>query len=310
MNNSKESFFKLRKNMYQHCFGLSSRLGIPYDFLKRRYYRFIMKKLSFICESAYNEVDFNHTNHTNRLSSHYVWVMWWQGTEEAPKLVKENIKYLKKIWGNDLKIITKNNLMNYIEINSSLKDKFKCGVISQQVWSDIIRVNLLEKYGGLWIDSTVILSKRIYALSELFDRPFFSICSKRNSNINVSNENWATWFIGGNANEPIFVYLKNFYVKYFSHFNFILDYFLTDYAIRYFYESNESFRKEIETQKRDWHTLYFYNNLYNPVNKVDLLLFDSELGYCIQKVTYKIDEKRLRTDSFFNYILDNILKGN
>lgn len=56
-----------------------------------------MKKLSFICESAYSEVDFNHTNHTNRLSSHYVWVMWWQGTEEAPKLVKENIKYLKKL---------------------------------------------------------------------------------------------------------------------------------------------------------------------------------------------------------------------
>lgn len=28
-------------------------------------------------------------------------------------------------------------------------------------------------YGGLWIDSTVILSKRIYALSELFDRLFF-----------------------------------------------------------------------------------------------------------------------------------------
>lgn len=27
--------------------------------------------------------------------------------------------------------------------------------------------------GGLWIDSTVILSKRIYALSELFDRLFF-----------------------------------------------------------------------------------------------------------------------------------------
>ena len=85
------------------------------------------------------------------------------------------ICHLKKIWGNELKIITKNNLINYIEINSSLKDKFKCGVISQQVWSDIIRVNLLEKYGGLWIDSTVILSKRIYALSELFDRLFFNL---------------------------------------------------------------------------------------------------------------------------------------
>lgn len=308
MNNFSKKIFFLKKSLYQHSFGMCARLRVPYTELKNKYYHFIMRNLVSVCDDAYKEVQFKNNQYIDSQNTHHVWVMWWQGIEEAPKVVKSNINIMQKIFGNDLKIISKDNFMNYVDINPLLKSKFKYGIILQQQWADIIRVNLLKRYGGLWIDSTVVLSNEICEYPKLFDRSFVSICSSEDNEISVSHENWATWFIGGKSNTPIFEFLSIFFVKYFNCFDFNLDYFLLDYAISYFYKKNKDFREEIEAQKREWHALYFYNNLYNPISEVNLNKFNNDLGYCIQKVTYKINEKKVTPDCLFSHIVNDDLK--
>lgn len=309
MNSYDKKIFLLKKGLYQHSFGVCSRLNIPYSRLRRSYYRFITRQLLPILDSAYCEALKSKVEKVEPELDRKVWVMWWQGIDKAPKIVKHNIKIMKEIFGSRVKVISKDNLANYIDISPVLKRKFKDNVIPQALWSDIVRISLLNKYGGLWIDSTVVMSNKILEFPKLFDRSFVSICSSVGSDINISREEWTTWFIGGKAQAPIFKFLSAFFIKYYSNFNFILDYFLFDYAVRFFYEKNSEFRREIESQKREWHVLYFYDNLYNSAKEVDFKKFNNNLKYCIQKVTYRVNKEKLHSNSLFNYILNYKFEG-
>lgn len=298
-----EKSFLFKKKLYQHTFGLCNRFHIPYTYLKIYYYDFIMKQLLPTLELAFyktKSIKISHSSAANE-EERNVWVMWWQGIDNAPQIVKSNIRVMKRIFGSRLKVISQNNVFNYVEIDPLLRLKLKNGLIPPAQWSDIIRVALLKKYGGLWIDSTVVVSENILKLPGLFERSFVSICSNSNRTYNVSREDWTTWFIGGSSQNSLFTFLYNFFIEYFNSFNIILDYFLLDYAIRYFYNKDINLQIEINAQKRDWKPLYFYDNLYNTSKNVDLSIVNN-VNYCVQKVTYKVDKKRIRSDSLYSYI--------
>lgn len=309
MNNTQKKFFLLKKKAYQHCFGTCLRTKIPYSRLRESYYHFILRQLLPVLKISYNET-LRLGGKTPSRNKRNVWVMWWQGVDNAPKIVKNNIKIMQEVFGDRLKIITQSNASNYINISSVLSEKFKKGIITQPHWADIVRVTLLSKYGGLWIDSTVMVSKNVLLLPELWERPFISICSYNNGDFNISRENWSSWFIGGEAQAPVFAFLKIFFDNYFKQFDFILDYFLMDYAIYYFYSQNDEFSKEVEAQKRNWHALYFYNNLYKPIDKVNVGAFRNNIDFCVQKLTYKVDMDKLKSNSLYIQILNGNLGNN
>lgn len=310
MNSIQKKNFLIKQKAFQHCFALCERLNFPYSKLKESYYRFIERQMLPIFEEAYATTLKNKPKVVDSKQERYVWVMWWQGLDKAPNIVKNNIEIMEQIFGNRVKIINHHNIDNYVQISPMLKGKFKSGIITQQTWSDIVRSYLLNQYGGIWIDSTVIVSRNILHLPRLFERDFISVCSENNKNINVSHENWTSWFIGGSPKAPIFSFLQNFYENYFKQFDFILDYFLIDYAIQYFYSKNTEFRKEIKSQKRDWHALYFSDNLYKPISEVNTAAFRDNMNYCVQKISYKVNQDKLKPDSLYTQILNHNLNGN
>lgn len=306
MNNFEKLVFHCKKVLFQHCFGLCSRLNIPYSGLRNWYYHFIMRQLLPVLDMTYEDLQHINIRKENVLfnGKRLVWVMWWQGINQAPQLVKNNIKNMQNVFGDRLQIITKDNISDYVEINSSLYAKFEQHRIGPALWSDIVRSNLLKNHGGLWIDSTVLLSKRILTLPKIFEGSFISICSKSNGKFNISSENWASWFIGGEPYNPLFIFMSTFFVNYFKIFDFQLDYFLIDYLIYYYVNKDSKLREEIEKQKRDWHALYFYDNIYRTIKSVDVNIFESNINYSVQKLTYRIDKSRLTSDSLGFFILN------
>lgn len=50
---------------------------------------------------------------------------------------------------------------NYIKIPDIIQDRVESKKISMAQYSDIIRMCLLAEYGGLWIDSTVLVTQLI-----------------------------------------------------------------------------------------------------------------------------------------------------
>ena len=104
--------------------------------------------------------------------SNCIWQLWLQGFDNAPDIVKKCVKSVK-YFCHDKKIIylDEKNISNYITIPEHIMHKYKKGIISPAHFSDYIRVALLSKYGGLWLDSTILLTDKIP--DEIFESKIF-----------------------------------------------------------------------------------------------------------------------------------------
>ena len=84
-------------------------------------------------------------------------MMWWQGFDNAPDLVKQCGASWKKhnpTW--QINFLDKENLSKYLELHNIVDMDRRD--ISIQHLSDLIRINLLKRYGGVWADATCFCS--------------------------------------------------------------------------------------------------------------------------------------------------------
>lgn len=119
-----------------------------YKKLKRKYKHFIQST----AEDLNSEVkDVNICTHKN-----VFWFFWYQGFDQAPELVHICYDSIKSNFPErQIILLDKDNIKEYIELPLFIWEKFNRGNISFAHFSDLIRLALLIKYGGTWIDSTV-----------------------------------------------------------------------------------------------------------------------------------------------------------
>ena len=100
-------------------------------------------------QSAYKD-EFRHD------LSNKVWVCWFQGMDQAPELVKKCFESLQRnLTDREIILITSDNMCNYVQFPDFILDKWKNGKITHTHMTDLLRLELLIKYGGMWVDSTV-----------------------------------------------------------------------------------------------------------------------------------------------------------
>ena len=103
-----------------------------------------------------------------------IWVLWWQGESNMPFIVKRCYEsVLRNSKGHKVILITKSNYTNYVDVPQQIMDKVNEGKMKLAHLSDFIRLQLLVRYGGLWIDSTILVTKPID--DGIFTYPFYSI---------------------------------------------------------------------------------------------------------------------------------------
>ena len=76
-----------------------------------------------------------------------VWVMWYQGFNSAPPIVKECVKSISAVPDIDLVLLDKNNLEQYFTYEGQIRKLFTEKKISIQTFSDIVRLQLLSRWG-------------------------------------------------------------------------------------------------------------------------------------------------------------------
>ena len=54
----------------------------------------------------------------------------------------------------EIVLITQDNLFNYVQFPDYILKKWEAGVITNTHFSDLLRLELLIKYGGTWSDET------------------------------------------------------------------------------------------------------------------------------------------------------------
>ena len=100
-----------------------------------------------------------------------IWLFWNTGLEKAPEIVRTCYQSVKKYAGRQVVLLTENNVQNYINMPDYLNEKLKSGVLPLAIYTDLMRVALLEHYGGTWMDATILLTDEIP--QEILNSDFF-----------------------------------------------------------------------------------------------------------------------------------------
>ena len=79
-----------------------------------------------------------------------------QGYDDAPELVQKCIDSIKKSTQHPVYLIERENVTQYTDFPDYIMEKYEKGIITNAQFSDILRMNLLSRHGGLWIDATVL----------------------------------------------------------------------------------------------------------------------------------------------------------
>ena len=86
-----------------------------------------------------------------------IWILWLQGEADMPFVVRNCYSSWKKQnSAYEVTLLTENNISDFIDVDGRILNN---PVITKQALSDIIRVLLLEKVGGVWVDATCFCTK-------------------------------------------------------------------------------------------------------------------------------------------------------
>ena len=162
-----------------------------------------------------------------------IWQIWFQGEASAPNIVKLCFESVEKYAG-DRKIIrlTEENYLDYIELPEYIIEKYKKGIITPVHLSDIIRVCLLAKYGGTWIDATVLLTHKIPP--QILQSNFFAFRITKDSAWFDCHTYlaFASWFMHSQPNNNLICSVRNALFDYWKNEDKIIDYFLIYFIFR------------------------------------------------------------------------------
>lgn len=157
--------------------------------------------------------------------SNKVWICWFQGMENAPELVQRCYQSIKEnLTDRDIVLITSENMADYVQFPRAIQQKIDNGIIRGAHLSDLLRLELLIRYGGTWIDSTVFCSGSVipeYMLdSELF--LFQTLKPGRDGHCTVISN----WFITAWSNNKILAAVQWLLYRYWEDNDQLWDYFI------------------------------------------------------------------------------------
>ena len=165
--------------------------------------------------------------------SKIIWFCWLQGIEQAPPIVKACYvsleRWLVMVIGYRLVVIDDRNWTEYVEMPDYVVRKWEKKQIPPALFSDLLRLELLIKYGGTWIDSTVLCTGNVkvngYGLriNDYLDADLFLFQYTKQGSIPVSISNW---FITACSNNEVLMVLRDMLYAYWKDYNCTLDYYI------------------------------------------------------------------------------------
>ncbi len=231
---------------------------------------------------------------------HKIWMCWLQGIENAPPLVQKCFQSVQKNLGDsyEIVVITEQNYKNYVRFPAHIQQKIDSGIITKTHFSDLLRLELLNRYGGTWIDATVYLSGRNipeYMLSS--DLFLFQTLKPGLDGHAVAI---SSWFMTACSNHPILRLTQYLLYLYWEDHNRLVDYFLL----------HDFFQIAIETYPEEWAKVVPFSNavphilllrLFQPYNEKIWKAVSKMTS--VHKLSYKYNEEDAKkSGTYFSYL--------
>lgn len=224
--------------------------------------------------------------------SDYVWVCWWHGEQDMSPLIRECYRRIREF--NPTKkviLITDENLNDWVQFPDYILKKYQEGIITRTHFSDLLRMELLRKYGGVWMDITLMTFSNIP--ESFYQYPVFTghyVYDKHD--YNVSRNRWTSYFwVSRYPNNVLFCFMSDFWRAYWKQKDELIEYFLVDYALDLGYNNLPGIQTELDRVpiqgcgKDPWQLLKVLPQPYNQE-----LMNDIMNSNWMQKLSYRGEE--------------------
>lgn len=229
----------------------------------------------------------NNNNETlQKERSNKVWIFWFQGINQAPTLVKKCYYSLQEnLIGKEIILLTADNYKNYIQFPNYIQKKIDSGVITKTHMSDLLRLELLIKYGGTWVDATVLCTGKDYPQYIMDSDLFVFQCLK--PGLDGHSTSISSWLMTACTNHPILLLTRELLYYYWAKHEKMTDYFLL----------HDFFQLAIEAYPETWKKVVPFSNSVPHILLLRLFeQYDENVWNgvkrqtCFHKLTYKFEE--------------------
>ncbi|HFU3701879.1 TPA: capsular polysaccharide synthesis protein [Streptococcus suis] len=251
--------------------------------LRKKYKNYILDNKEMILQES-----------SKREYSDKIWFLWLQGIEQAPEIVKICYNSIHQNLDNhELILLTDKNYRDFITFPDYIQEKIDLGIITKTHLSDLLRLELLTKYGGTWIDATVYISSSNFPNYMLKSDLFFF--QKLKPGLDGNPRTISSWYITSCSNNPILLLAKGLLFEYWKNNNYLIDYFLL----------HDFIELAIETYPDEWKKVVPFSSSTPHILLLRLFdEYDEEIWNSVKsqtplhKLTYKyttVDTQRLGT---------------
>ncbi len=181
--------------------------------------------------------------------SNKVWVCWLQGIENAPELVQNCYRSLQEnLTDREIILLTEENYRDYVTFPTHIQEKIDSGVITRTHFSDFLRLELLIRYGGTWIDATVYCSGGQIP-GYMLDSDLFTFQMLK-PGLDGHSTAISSWFMTGCTNHPILLLTRHLLYEYWEKHSKMCDYFLL----------HDFFQLALEAYPQEWGKVVPFSN--------------------------------------------------
>lgn len=243
-----------------------------------------------------------HQDVNPRTRSNKIWFLWLQGMENAPELVRGCYRSLQRnISDREIVLLTEYNYREFVTFPDYIQQKIDLGEITKTHMSDLLRLELLNSYGGTWIDATVYCSGNNIP-DYMLDSDLFLFQSLK-PGLDGKSTCISSWFITASANHPILLLTQSLLYNYWKNNTRMLDYFLF----------HDFFQLAIEAYSEEWNKIVPFSNSVPHILLLRLFdIYEEKIWNALRtmvpfhKLTYKFEKNMLKErNTYYDVIFED-----
>lgn len=230
-----------------------------------------------------------------------IWILWLSGMETAPEIVQRCCRSVQESFPDrPIHILTENNYRDYVTFPAFIRDKIDRGVITRTHMSDLLRLELLIRYGGTWLDATVFCSSPVVP-DYMMDSDLF-LFQNLKPGWDGHCQRISSWMITACTGNPILRLTRALLYEYWKKNTKMADYFLF----------HDFFELAIEAYPEEWKKVIPCSNaaphilLLRLFEPCDARVWDAVRGMTpFHKLSYKFDDEKARIPgTYYRKLMD------
>ena len=161
------------------------------------------------------------------------WQCWLQDIDTMPPLL-QRIRTLQEqaLHEYDVHLVSYANIDDYVELPGYIHDKLHDGSITPVHFTDLVRVSLLEQYGGVWMDATVLPVRPVS--KGILSTPFYTVKGPTFTFATACKypeiNRWEGYFIAGQQHALLYRWMKDFLFEYWKREDILVHYLMVNQA--------------------------------------------------------------------------------